>query len=429
MVAVGFNAQAMRDAPWTIIVDGTGKVSERKLADQSSGRELAPSVKIVLNRVADGRRTVMLSRPLKGKTPDYYTFTIPGAAPASRPTDGKCSVALTQQVSKSTCVLGKTFGCYGNGTMWTSGGCRGVFTCDTASGVQCNTNGRCSTGMEANGGCAGTRVCDCSGHAPSSTQLPFINAVGSGPTLAYHKVKGPSSLSLIPVEGDGVSGACVCAVQPAPFGRGQGKLVYVRTGEKADIGTGTVSFRSGTGSYNNCINPSSFGDHVYKNDMLAMKNPSCDVRAYTGGQTACHHMWSLLDSDQPIPWPDQPLEYQLKFRFWVQPYNASYHTQVWHQSWGMGTPVEYDVPKCGPGVMGCQQQPDGNWVHTIRATYTGAGRLIVAHFHCHAPTCLSMAMYRCGKQIKPDDCNEHTGELLCEERPVYGGTGRLDRMD
>ena len=35
---VGFNAQAMGDLPWTIVVDGgTGKVSERKLADQAPG--------------------------------------------------------------------------------------------------------------------------------------------------------------------------------------------------------------------------------------------------------------------------------------------------------------------------------------------------------------------------------------------------------
>ena len=32
--------------------------------------------------------------------------------------------------------------------------------------------------------------------------------------------------------------------------------------------------------------------------MLAMQNPTCDVRAYAGGQSACHHMFSLLDADQ-----------------------------------------------------------------------------------------------------------------------------------
>ena len=43
--------------------------------------------------------------------------------------------------------------------------------------------------------------------------------------------------------------------------------------------------------------------------------------------------------------------------------------------------------------------------------------------HCHAPTCLSMAVYRCAKGSALDDCSVATGELVCETRPVYGGTG------
>ena len=40
-----------------------------------------------------------------------------------------------------------------------------------------------------------------------------------------------------------------------------------------------------------------------------------------GGQLTCHHMWSLLDADQKIPWADTPLVYNLKFRIWAQPYD------------------------------------------------------------------------------------------------------------
>ena len=39
-------------------------------------------------------------------------------------------------------------------------------------------------------------------------------------------------------------------------------------------------------------------------------------------------MWSLLDADQDIPWTDQPLVFHHKYRFWVQPFDASYHTQL-----------------------------------------------------------------------------------------------------
>ena len=147
-------------------------------------------------------------------------------------------------------------------------------------------------------------------------------------------------------------------------------------------------------------------------------------RTYLGGQVACHHMFSLLDADQLIPWVDQPLTFQLKFRFWVQPYNASYHTNVRRVTWGIASPVEYDVPKCGEGVAGCSVGPDGTWIHTIKGTFKGEGKLVAAHFHCHAPTCLSMAMYACDKGAA--DCTNETGTLLCREDPVYGGTGRVD---
>merc|ERR1712098_1038096 len=67
--------------------------------------------------------------------------------------------------------------------------------------------------------------------------------------------------------------------------------------------------------------------------------------------------------------------------------------------------------------MGGSSNKDGadgkDWVHEIKGTYLGKGKLVAAHFHCHAPTCITMKMYR-----------NDTGELLCEERPVYGGPGK-----
>mmetsp|Transcript_3494 Transcript_3494/g.10810 ORF Transcript_3494/g.10810 Transcript_3494/m.10810 type:complete len:746 (+) Transcript_3494:757-2994(+) len=316
---VGFNAQAMKDAPWAIIVDGSGMVTERKLEDQSPGTQLSKSVTVVSSSTAGGNRTVVLTRPLKGLTADHYTFSLEG-----------------------------------------------------------------------------------------DLNLPFINAVGSGPMLAFHKAKLPATLSLLPVG----AGACVCALAPAPFGQGKGKLEYVQTAQPADVGEGTISFG------NKCAPQP-------RSDLLAMHNPTCDVRSYVGGQTACHHMFSLLDADQQIPWVDQPLVYHQKFRFWVQPYNASYHTNVKRTTWGIASPVEFDVPKCAPGVMGCEKDPKtGSWVHTIRGTYGGGGKLVAAHFHCHAPTCLEMSMYRCNMS-QVSECNATTGELICSEFPIYGGTGAI----
>ena len=81
----------------------------------------------------------------------------------------------------------------------------------------------------------------------------------------------------------------------------------------------------------------------------------------------CSRSWLIYDTfatppsphftftAQEIPWADQPLEYVQKFRFYYQPYNASYHTDVKRTTWGIASPVEYDVPKCSAGITGCSQ--------------------------------------------------------------------------
>ena len=74
----GFNAPkfSMADKPYTIVVDGTGNVSERKLGNHDPGTVLASSVQIVSNSVTDGVRKVVIAREFKGKTPDHYSFDV-----------------------------------------------------------------------------------------------------------------------------------------------------------------------------------------------------------------------------------------------------------------------------------------------------------------------------------------------------------------
>ena len=74
--SVGFNAPnfAMSDKPYTIVVDGTGNVSERKLGDHDPGTVIEQSVAVTSNTVVDGVRTVTMTRDLAGKTSDHYTF-------------------------------------------------------------------------------------------------------------------------------------------------------------------------------------------------------------------------------------------------------------------------------------------------------------------------------------------------------------------
>ena len=126
-----------------------------------------------------------------------------------------------------------------------------------------------------------------------------------------------------------------------------------------------------------------------RESILAARNPTCDVRAYSGGLQVCKHKWSLLDADQAQPWPDQPLVYYQKYRFYYQPYEPARHVIVHPRAvWAIGAWIgEYDVPQCKPGT------PPSQCRHEIWGVVTAGGdnlHIAAAHFHCHAPTCLAM---------------------------------------
>ena len=77
----GFDARSMADA-YAVIVDGKGQVSERMLGNgqgiagrHQPGELLAPSVEVQSNTVANGIRTVVMSRPLMGLTTKHASFT------------------------------------------------------------------------------------------------------------------------------------------------------------------------------------------------------------------------------------------------------------------------------------------------------------------------------------------------------------------
>lgn len=73
---VGFFAQSMVDAPYTIVVDGTGAVSERRIANHAIGRVLLKTVSVISNTVVAGVRTVVLSRSAEIPGTDYANFSM-----------------------------------------------------------------------------------------------------------------------------------------------------------------------------------------------------------------------------------------------------------------------------------------------------------------------------------------------------------------
>ncbi len=72
---VAFNAKVMNDLPYAILINGTGSVFEYKLGNHELGQLLDPSLTIKSNKVDNTIRTLVLSRPLKGLSQNYFDFT------------------------------------------------------------------------------------------------------------------------------------------------------------------------------------------------------------------------------------------------------------------------------------------------------------------------------------------------------------------
>mmetsp|Transcript_15463 Transcript_15463/g.36558 ORF Transcript_15463/g.36558 Transcript_15463/m.36558 type:complete len:894 (-) Transcript_15463:53-2734(-) len=75
----GFNAEAMADSPYTLVVNDAG-VTERKIgtcgseAEHCPGDLLAPSIRVISNSVVAGVRTAVVQRALVGLSKNHYSF-------------------------------------------------------------------------------------------------------------------------------------------------------------------------------------------------------------------------------------------------------------------------------------------------------------------------------------------------------------------
>lgn len=75
----GFNASAMADSPYTLVVNESG-VTERKIgtcgseAEHCPGFQLQSSVTVLSNSIVEGVRTVVMKRSLGGLSKDHYSF-------------------------------------------------------------------------------------------------------------------------------------------------------------------------------------------------------------------------------------------------------------------------------------------------------------------------------------------------------------------
>lgn len=247
--------------------------------------------------------------------------------------------------------------------------------------------------------------------------IPVISAYGSGPEFAYHKFKTSSTMVFGAIDRP----VCLCntGASNLPFGKGMGQMIYTPVPGEPGSATSKAPGAPKTtlGFRKNCL--------AYPaGTMLLEKNPSCDLRAYTGGQSCCHHLFTLLDKNQTTPWQDQPLNYHHKWRIYFQdadPVGSPIKNVIQYNWGGMASPTEYDVPKCAKGKFGCSYEPGLGWVHRMNGTWTvGQMRMrgtapnatsikfLTIHGHCHAPTCISFELY-----------NADTNELICRQVPTF----------
>ena len=123
----------------------------------------------------------------------------------------------------------------------------------------------------------------------TTVPLPIITARGCDMVFAQHCGHGPTVLNFLKAETP--TGVC-------------------QAGISGTIGGASFSNK------NRCA-PQPTGD------LAVQHNPTCSVQGYRGGLSCCRDGQSLLDTDQDIPWPDEYLEYYLKFRFYFEEYQEA----------------------------------------------------------------------------------------------------------
>jgi hypothetical protein len=265
-------------------------------------------------------------------------------------------------------------------------------------------------------------------HPNEQSTIPIITAIGNTQTFAYHKAHMPTTLALLDVSGS----TCVCNL-------GLLEQMCDNNGNECQL------------FVKDCVSSPA-------GSLLKEQNPTCNSQTYAGGLQCCHHGRIMLDVDQEIR--PELLRYHMKFRFWYQMFNENVNgtgkpshlnlPRIYQQT--EANAGEYDVPpafaqdkpipgypnwpldKPTPGTTctghcgsGDNMKEDCECIHEIHYKWNvGTGQtpfpkedggmtLIYAGGHCHAPSCVSIELYR-----------NDTGEILCRQLPVYG-TGNVEK--
>eukprot|EP00927_Polykrikos_kofoidii_P055043 TRINITY_DN49359_c0_g1_i1.p1 TRINITY_DN49359_c0_g1~~TRINITY_DN49359_c0_g1_i1.p1 ORF type:complete len:937 (-),score=98.26 TRINITY_DN49359_c0_g1_i1:92-2509(-) len=246
--------------------------------------------------------------------------------------------------------------------------------------------------------------------ASGNQTIRLITAVGNSLSFGYHRAHAPAVITLTST----LAPTCIC-----------------------DFGSfGSLCETNGQAckQFTKDCKPAPFGD------LVTQRNPTCNSKSYVGGLSCCGHKRIMLDADQEIR--PELLRYHMKIRFWFQAYERSVQSTGQPSHWDLkrfyyqteSNAGEYDVPPAfalpgeqllgyeslpantpTPGTTCTGSCPDGSdcdCVHTITYHWTVSNvSLVYAGGHCHAPSCISIELFR-------NDTG--TLELLCRQLPVFG---------
>jgi len=397
---VGFGATVMNDQPWTIVVDGDGAVTERKLANHESGYVLAPSVEVIASSVGPAVVPSAM-RNHWGYPTDTVNTTTKEACQQKCEETARCRAwtfapphfTTPYNLEDAACILrfGLSSADGANSGFTPVGWHDGMWSSElSADSVRTVVLRRALKGLTA----------EYYTFDPRAVAVPFINAVGTTKDLSYHGGTNRSGSAVMLVE----VGAPVCIC-------------------RSDQISGSIN---GIPWADNCA---AFPDTTIARD----NNPSCSIATYNGGMICCHHAVHLLDAEQTVPPP--LFTYRMKFRFYyedptdlpAQPYQNAFfmfrETEVAHG--------EYDVPKCAAGTPAeeCVHTVTGTflvkdamrqcndrsavWCSPSKGAYPQSPFVQLLHIspHCHGPACISMEFiaHIDGKDVS-----------LCKSHPVYG---------
>jgi len=219
--------------------------------------------------------------------------------------------------------------------------------------------------------------------------INFINAIGSKPTISYHKQRTAAKIAVVPTEVPG----CVCSPEQLTY------LSYMNSSMQ---------------QYNVYCAPEPRGD------MAQHNNPACKMQSYHGGLQCCHHQFFLTDAGQDPLIPPDVDTYYLKFRYYFEEYvpekpkRSPSHEHLHHWVFLIDSEInDYEEVACADGTMcegsiSARLQAKDMGLEDVPSNYTGIMPLVIAA-HCHAPSCIREELY-----------NADTGDLLCRVTAQYG---------